>query len=940
MGSDDKLLPLSSTLLDIIRNNDTPEICREKSAELLERMLSLGLSDENESQELHDFSWKCLKQICPVFNQRFSPRSCGGDYLALELDTQKPMENAEEIRLILVRIMGKIMANVQKESIALNNNITELITAFCLTLSKRALPDPYPDLKRESCLLLRSLALTFPNVIRENVEEVLFPILGPSFSSNDNVKEGEPSISNNASLVALLRHRHAKTRRLAIESVVDIVSCLPLNLGNEEDKANTLQRTLTTHVIPNFEAVSHDTSMAVRAALTQSISTILTLLLTEISANADDLNKQKEDVKSKEQVISSESRVCFGRLLVLLTMGILDDAEVVQSTSRISLEKISQLWVRIKQADRLEDSNLEDNIAILLRYFIVDLCTILLSTSSTSFSIERRARSLETLSLCIRMSKLSETESVISQQTMRVVIFSLNSSMSQDDSSIHQAALRCVHSLGLYKSSRHMACRILFKALSRSFMDLQTKSFPELEEDECLNEKNLLFSPPREKSREETILFRTPRECSSALHLISGFTRGSYEMKSICLEEIIDYTKVLSNEKVLEHAYSSRGTSIALLDACYAIISDHPFKWSVGSENEGGDIIMNILLTSVYLLGCPKEFDLKHSTTVLMEDLSCSINGIRGTHDLLHAHFIDIFLHIMKAIKEISVVTLLENKAKSYMDIFAFDALIRESRCDTVGMYFGQVGPTFVEFLKESSGSKPSNYKWKLFMMALLESIVSSDKFDMKYVEPFTDVLIESIIVPNLVWKVGVHASMLRKISIAVLFSIIHGDGLTITTLHKTVPLMIPVLKSNLNDDDQSTRQLVIASLGRIFESIPNTLGNEAVNTLYPDIIKCMDDSSDHVRRSSCFALKTFLKSAPPSHFRGTAIEYIVENLFIHMDDPDPTYKEQVYEVVQAAYDIDPACVIQNAQSSIMSHKTRKYCDLILIYASENRIQS
>ena len=940
IGSDDKIVPLCSALLGVIGNNDTPEICREKSAGLLFKMLNVGLSDKHNCQELHSFSWKCFEQICPVFNQRFSPRSSEDDYLALELETQKTMENAEEIRFILVRIMGQIMANIQKQSIALDNDVTELITAFCLTLSKRALPDPYPNLKRESCLLVRSLALTFPSVIHKNVGKVLFPILGPSISSpNDNMKEGQPSISKNASLVSLLRHRHAKTRRLAIDSVVCIVSCLPVSFGNEKDKVkNTMEKTLTTHVIPNFEAVSNDTSVAVRASFIQSVSTILTLLLVEISTNIDKLNSPDEGIQSKEQVMSGESKICCGRLLVLLVMGMLDDAESIQSTARISIEKISQLWIKIDHSQLLDDSDPEDTIAIFLRYFITDLCKILLSTSSASFSVERRARSLGTLSLCIRMSRLNQAESVISPKTMRVVIFSLTSFMSQDEMSIHKAALRCAYSLGLYKSSRYMACRILFEALSTTFIDLQNKFSLGLNKEDSPNDTDFLSSPSSEESREESMMFKTPRECSSALHLIGGFTRGSYEMKSIGMEEIVDYTNFISNENVLEHAHSSRATSIALLDACYAIVTNYPFQWKVGVQNEGEDIILNIVLTCIYLLGCPQEFDLRHPTNVLLEDLSCSINGIEGTHGLLHVYFNSIFLRIMRAIREISVTTLLANKAESYKDIFAFDALIRESRCDTVGIYFGQVGPTFVEFLQESSTTEQSNYKWKLFMMALLESIVSNDKFDMMYVESFADTLIESIIVPNLVWKVGAHASMLRKISIAVLFSIVNGNELTIRTLNRAVPLMIPVLKTNLNDDDQSIRQLAIASLGKIFERIPNTLGNEAVHKLYPDIIKCMDDSSEHVRRNACFALMMFLNSAPPSHFLGTAIEYIVENLFIHMDDPDPAYQKQVYEVVQVAFDIDPTCVIKNAESSIMSHKTRKYCDLILMYASEKGV--
>ena len=239
---------------------------------------------------------------------------------------------------------------------------------------------------------------------------------------------------------------------------------------------------------------------------------------------------------------------------------------------------------------------------------------------------------------------------------------------------------------------------------------------------------------------------------------------------------------------------------------------------------------------------------------------------------------------------------------------------------------------------KESEDETISRFSTKLFFMALFESVVSTSSFPKHYIHPFAERFLQVAIIPNLVWQVGGMASALRKVSAAVLFSILEGDCTTDLIIFKVTPQLLPLLKSSLTDDDTSLREIAISSMEILFDKLPGVLGEEAIHQLYPDLIKCLDDSAESVRYAACDTLKTFLKCAPAKHYEGTAISYIVEYLFINLDDHDHSFKEKVYGVLVVALDIDSNEVIKGAESSLLSHCSRYYCERLLKRATEKKM--
>jgi hypothetical protein len=102
------------------------------------------------------------------------------------------------------------------------------------------------------------------------------------------------------------------------------------------------------------------------------------------------------------------------------------------------------------------------------------------------------------------------------------------------------------------------------------------------------------------------------------------------------------------------------------------------------------------------------------------------------------------------------------------------------------------------------------------------------------------------------------------------------------------------VLRSNLEDDDSVTRELVCHCLSFLFQAMPNTLDEVATDELYPLFLKLFDDNSDNVRLAACHTLGNFMSASKPSAIKGPITQYIIESLLIHLDDTDKDFQHRV----------------------------------------------
>lgn len=166
---------------------------------------------------------------------------------------------------------------------------------------------------------------------------------------------------------------------------------------------------------------------------------------------------------------------------------------------------------------------------------------------------------------------------------------------------------------------------------------------------------------------------------------------------------------------------------------------------------------------------------------------------------------------------------------------------------------------------------------------------------------------------------------------------------------------LFPLLKTSLDDHDASSRSLAcwclkvtralcstavlpiaetrlccLCWLQFLLDHWPSKLDDELVRQLYPEILKRLDDSSDEVRQFSCLCLRSFLAASDPSYVRGTTLEYMLDQLFVHLDDKDSAIQDAVEAVIVDAIPIDAALVARKARQYRTSHRSPARCDRIL----------
>ena len=81
-------------------------------------------------------------------------------------------------------------------------------------------------------------------------------------------------------------------------------------------------------------------------------------------------------------------------------------------------------------------------------------------------------------------------------------------------------------------------------------------------------------------------------------------------------------------------------------------------------------------------------------------------------------------------------------------------------------------------------------------------------------------------------------------------------------------------------------------------------------------------------------AFVPFWNSAPLAAFRGTTLEYALDQLLVHLDDADPRVQRAVGDAILAAVPVDPAKVVKKCTAVRAAHRDPRLLDAIVAKAS------
>ena len=241
--------------------------------------------------------------------------------------------------------------------------------------------------------------------------------------------------------------------------------------------------------------------------------------------------------------------------------------------------------------------------------------------------------------------------------------------------------------------------------------------------------------------------------------------------------------------------------------------------------------------------------------------------------------------------------------------------------------------------------------KVRLALLACLEAFLNrcTDSNDVltRALRVRSEILLERVLFPCCVWRVGLVESTLRKLAMAALLALVSRIGVeSLDIVSNQFRKSQGTLVSCLEDDDVTTRRLSCRVMTKMFEYMSNIsvatqrLRYEQINDLYPKLLKRLDDSDDEIRKDACLMLVKFWSAAEKSsYFHETCMVYTFDVLFLHLDDPSLEIQRAVFEALSCACELHPKLLTEKASESRGKHRTPEFCDKLIRLASSMLVE-
>ncbi|KAL4658134.1 dynein assembly factor 5, axonemal [Arapaima gigas] len=253
-----------------------------------------------------------------------------------------------------------------------------------------------------------------------------------------------------------------------------------------------------------------------------------------------------------------------------------------------------------------------------------------------------------------------------------------------------------------------------------------------------------------------------------------------------------------------------------------------------------------------------------------------------------------------------------------------------------------QSGPVIGEFLPQlfpllQASLQPSrDPEMRLQIFILLSKLLLNASNTLDSQGTFSEhlpVFLPELLMPNLVWHAGRTASAIRTAALSCLLALLQGGALTGEQLIAVEEKLTPQVLACLDEDSQLSRLMACRSLAALLSLIGKHLHADTLNKIYPELLKRLDDSSEEVRATALKALGLWLsclgKDYDTQVYR-PHLEFLFQQLLLHMDDPDSHVQDAVLEVLKAGSRVYPALLSREAEAAKDKQRSPVYCDRLL----------
>ncbi|KAG8006970.1 Dynein assembly factor 5 [Nibea albiflora] len=257
-----------------------------------------------------------------------------------------------------------------------------------------------------------------------------------------------------------------------------------------------------------------------------------------------------------------------------------------------------------------------------------------------------------------------------------------------------------------------------------------------------------------------------------------------------------------------------------------------------------------------------------------------------------------------------------------------------------------QSGPVIGEFVSQLmpllrcslQSDKDPEMRMSIFTMLAKLLLDATNTLDSQgHFREESEKFLRDVLLPNLVWRAGRTAAAVRTSALSCLLALLHGGAITPGQLLCLEEKLIPLVLSALDEDSQMGRLLACRSLSTTVRLIGTSLHPEALNKIYPELLKRLDDSSDEVRSVALHALGLWLTSLTKDYnpeFCTPHLQFLFQQLLVHLDDPDSSVQEQVLDVLRKGSLVHPTLLRREVEAVRDKQRSPLYCDQLLQHIS------
>ncbi|XP_010718156.2 dynein assembly factor 5, axonemal, partial [Meleagris gallopavo] len=339
------------------------------------------------------------------------------------------------------------------------------------------------------------------------------------------------------------------------------------------------------------------------------------------------------------------------------------------------------------------------------------------------------------------------------------------------------------------------------------------------------------------------------------------------------------------------------------------------------------EICLQLMKVLVTVMAIPSSQHLKEKA----EDTMCSLAEVQQLDGFLYLYR----QHILQLLEWVSVS---HDSWTCYSpEILQFDVIATHS-----GPVIGEALHDFILVLKTClQPNKDPQMRLKLFtvlseLLQKANETINSQGLFPSYLE----IVIKDILAPNLQWHAGRTAAAIRTTAVSCLWALIHCQMLAPEEILKVKDVLMPQIIAALDEDSKISRLMGCRIVGGILKVCGRQMDEIQLGKTYPEVLKRLDDASPDVRLTAAHTLTDWFKCLKDSDVKSAMkshIEFLYQELLIHLDDQDPDTQNAVLEVLKEGSILYPELLVREVEVAIDKHRTPVYCKQLLHHIQTTR---